>query len=35
MTENGIGEEGAKAIIEMVKVNTNLSELYLESENEG
>ena len=34
MTENGIGDEGAKAVSEMMKVNSTLTELYLESEEE-
>ena len=34
MTVNGIGDEGAKAMSEMVKVNTTLTTLYLGSEEE-
>ena len=34
MTDNGIGDEGAKAMSEMVKVNTTLTTLYLGREEE-
>ena len=34
MTDNGIGDEGAKAMGEMLKVNTTLTELNLNRENE-
>ena len=34
MTDNGIGAEGAKAMSEMLKVNSTLKELNLESEDE-
>ena len=34
MTENGIGDEGAKAMNEMLKVNTSLKELDLGGEEE-
>ena len=34
MTGNGIGNEGAKAMGEMLKVNTTLTTLNLESEEE-
>ena len=34
MTENGIGEEGAKAMSELLKVNTTLTSLNLRSEEE-
>ena len=32
MTDNGIGDEGAKAMSEMLKVNTTLTSLNLEGE---
>ena len=32
MTDNGIGDEGAKAMSEMLKVNTTLTELDLGGE---
>ena len=32
MTENGIGDEGAIALSETLKVNTTLTELYLHGE---
>ena len=32
MTENGIGDEGARALSEMMKVNTTLTELNLGGE---
>ena len=35
MTGNKIGDEGAKAMSEMMKVNTTLKELYLKREEEG
>ena len=31
MTENGVGDEGAKAMSEMLKVNTTLKSLELHS----
>ena len=34
MTDNGIGDEGAKALSEMLKVNTTLTELNLGGEEE-
>ena len=34
MTDNGIGVEGAKAMSEMLKVNTTLTELNLDGEEE-
>ena len=34
MTENGIGDEGAMALSEMLKVNNTLTELDLRSEKE-
>ena len=34
MTDNKIGVEGAKSLSEMLKVNTTLKELNLESEEE-
>ena len=34
MTDNGIGDEGAKAMSEMLKVNTTLTTLSLSSEEE-
>ena len=34
MTGNGIGDEGAKAMSEMMKVNSTLTELNLECEKE-
>ena len=34
MTANGIGAEGAKALSEMLKVNTTLTTLYLGGEEE-
>ena len=34
MTDNEIGDEGAKAMSEMLKVNTTLTELYLGGEEE-
>ena len=34
MTGNGIGDEEAKSMGEMLKVNTTLKELYLEREKE-
>ena len=34
MTDNEIGDEGAKAMSEMLKVNTTLTWLYLESDEE-
>ena len=34
MTDNGIGDEGAKAMSEMMKVNTTLTSLNLRSEEE-
>ena len=34
MTGNGIGDEGAKAISEMLKVNSTLTELNLRGEEE-
>ena len=34
MTENGIGDEGAKAMSEMLKVNTTLTSLDLRGEEE-
>ena len=35
MTENEIGDEGAKAISEMIRVNTTLTTLDLSCEEEG
>ena len=35
MIDNGIGDEGAKALSEMMKVNTALTSLDLSSEKEG
>ena len=35
MTENEIGVEGAKSMSEMLKVNTTLTTLNLQSEEEG
>ena len=32
MSENGIGDEGAKTMSEMLKVNTTLTTLFLEGE---
>ena len=34
MSDNGIGDEGAKTMSEMLKVNTTLTELYLKGEEE-
>ena len=34
MTGNEIGDEGAKAMSEMMKVNSTLTELYLDGEEE-
>lgn len=34
MTDNGIGNEGAKALSEMLKVNTTLTTLYLGGDEE-
>ena len=34
MTDNGIGDEGAKAMSEMMKVNTTLTSLNLSGEEE-
>ena len=34
MTGNGIGDEGAKAMSEMMKVNSTLTTLYLRGEEE-
>ena len=35
MTDNNIGKDGAKAMSEMLKVNTTLTSLNLEREEEG
>ena len=34
MTDNGIGDEGVKALSEMLKMNTTLTELNLRGEEE-